>query len=65
MKPATKSLKQVIDRKAELKLLRQAKHTLADWNSLESGPNSQALQVKSFQVDPIFPKHPLPAYKQN
>ena len=65
MKPAHQSLKQVINRKAELKLQRQAKNTLADFRSLESGPTSMALDVKSFQVDPVYPKHPLTATIQN
>ena len=59
MKSAHKSLKQVIDRKAERKLQRQAKHTLQEWKQLNSGNDAQALHVKSFQVDPVYPKQPL------
>lgn len=44
---------------------RQAKETLVDFRKLQSGTDAQALEVKSFQVDPVYPETPLSVAKQN
>mgnify|MGYP006901782311 FL=1 len=50
----------MIDKKGDRRILRAAKHTLADFNKLESSQHALALKVESFQIDPIYPETGLP-----